>query len=461
MSVNISEVSRLDKKNNVSILVVDDERGIRQSLKMFLQDFYNVYVAGTGSEAVEIISKKSIDVILLDIRLPDVDGVELIKVLKDIDPDPEIIMVTAIKEVESAVQAMKSGAFDYLVKPFVVEDIKISVSRAIENRGMKRQVSYVNSEFQRIQPFEKIVGSDQKMLQVYELVSKVAASAGAVLIQGESGTGKELVARAIHNLSPRKDRPFVVINCAAIPSTLMESEVFGHTRGAFTGATSNTIGKIELGHKGTVFLDDVDTLDLAMQAKMLRVLQEKELERLGSTKLIPVDVRFVAASNKPLKQLIDENKFREDFFYRLNVFPVQLPPLRERKGDIPILLDYFSKIQARNTREPPKSFSSEAIATLTRYDWPGNVRELQNLVERLSVIVKEPVIENLHLAGFQSLEKDKGTIGKTGLKEAVKSFERSYIREILDQTGGNRKKASKILGVHRNTLLAKIQQLEP
>jgi DNA-binding NtrC family response regulator len=448
--------SKYDNKNETSILVVDDEKSIRQSLKMFLEDFYNVYIAGTAAEAEEILSKKSIDVILLDIRLPDKDGVELIKDLKDIDPDSEIIMVTAIKEVQSAVQAIKSGAFDYLVKPFVVEDIQIAVSRAIENRGLKRQVSYLKGELQRIQPFEKMVGTDKKMLQVYELISKVAVSGGSVLIQGESGTGKELVARAIHNLSPRKNDPFVVINCAAIPSTLMESEVFGHTRGAFTGATSTTIGKIELGNKGTVFLDDVDTLDLAMQAKMLRVLQEKELERLGSTKLIPVDVRFVAASNKPLKQLIDENKFREDFFYRLNVFPVHLPPLRERKGDIPILLDYFSEIQARNTGYPPKSFSSEAVGTLTKYDWPGNVRELQNLVERLSVIVKEPVIENHHLTGFQSSGNDNGS---TGLKEAVNSFERRYIREVLDQTGGNRKAASKILGVHRNTLLAKIQQL--
>jgi two-component system, NtrC family, response regulator AtoC len=456
MNTNLSHVSIGDKKDNISVLVIDDERGVRKSLRMFLKDFYNVFVAGTGSEAVEILSKKSIDVILLDIRLPDGDGVELIKVLKDIDPDVEIIMVTAIKEVQSAVQAIKSGAFDYLVKPFVLEDIQIAVSRAIENRGLRRQVSYLKSELQRMQPFEKMVGTDRKMLQVYELVSKVASSAGAVLIQGESGTGKELVARAIHNLSLRKDSPFVVINCAAIPSTLMESEVFGHTRGAFTGATSTTIGKIEMGHKGTVFLDDVDTLDLPMQAKMLRVLQEKELERLGSTKLIPVDVRFVAASNKPLNQLIDENKFREDLFYRLNVFPIHLPPLRERKGDIPILLDYFSKMHAKNSGRSPKSFSSEAIATLTEYEWPGNVRELQNLVERLSVIVKEPEITNLHLVGLQSSRKEEGT---TGLKEAVNSFERCYIRDILDQTGGNRKEASRILGVHRNTLLAKIQQL--
>ena len=423
---------------------------------MVLKDQYNVNTAATAKEAFSVLSKKSVDVILLDIRLPDANGVELIEVFKDIDPDTEIIMVTAIKEVQSAVQAIKAGASEYLVKPFVVEDIQIAVSRAIEKRGLIRQVSYLKGELQRMQPFERMVGADKKMLEVYDLVSRVAVSAGAVLIQGESGTGKELVAHAIHNISPRREHPFVVINCAAIPSTLMESEVFGHTRGAFTGATSTTVGKIELGNKGTVFLDDVDTLDLGMQAKMLRVLQEKEFERLGTTKVISVDARFVAASNKPLQQLVAEGRFREDLFYRLNVFPIQLPSLRERKSDVPILLDHFSKIHARNTGSPAKVFSPQAIASLTAYDWPGNVRELQNLVERFSVIICEPVIENCHLVGFQSTKKDSSMVA---LKDAVNSFERRYIRQILDQTGGNRKMASEILGIHRNTLLAKIHQL--
>jgi two-component system, NtrC family, response regulator AtoC len=250
MNVKLLNAFKSENNNNATILIVDDERGIRRSLRMFLKDLYNVYVAGTAAEAVEILSKKSIDVVLLDIRLPDADGVELIKVFKDIDQNTEIIMATAIKDIQSTVQAIRSGAIDYLVKPFVVEDIQLAVSRVLEKRGLKRQVTYLKTELDRIQhPFQKMVGSDSKMLQVYDLVSKVAASAGAVLIQGESGTGKELVARAIHNLSPRKDQPFVVINCAAIPSTLMESEVFGHTRGAFTGATNTTIGKIELSCK--------------------------------------------------------------------------------------------------------------------------------------------------------------------------------------------------------------------
>jgi len=439
-----------------SVLVVDDEQGVRKSLEMILSDRFDVHTAATAGEAIDIVSRKSQDVILLDVRLPDADGVKLIELFKDIDPYVEIIMVTAVKQVESAVRAMKAGAFEYLLKPFVVKDIRICVSRALEKRGLRRRFSCLEGELQRIQAFERMVGSDGKMLDVYELISKVSASTGAVLIQGESGTGKELVARAIHNISPRKEEPFVVINCAAIPSTLMESEVFGHTRGAFTGATSTTVGKIELGGKGSVFLDDVDTLDLNMQAKMLRVLQEKEFERLGSSRLIPVGARFIAASNKPFQQLIEEGRFREDLFYRLNVFPIHLPPLRERSGDIPMLLDYFSMSYSANKGNQSKTFSSQAIKTLTEYNWPGNVRELQNLVERLSVIIREPVIEVRHLAGFRTTGPGRCPVA---LKDAVKFFERGYIKKVLDSTGGNRKKTSEILGIHRNTLLGKINQL--
>jgi len=448
--------SGMPSKKDATILVVDDERFVRQSLKMILNDHYEVLLAASSQEAVFIFSQNTVDVILLDIQLPDADGVELIDVLKDMDPYVEIIMVTANKEVQKVVQAMKAGAFDYMAKPFIVEDIQIAVSHAVEKRGLMRQINYLKGELQRVQHFERMVGADKKMLEIYDLISKVAGSGGAVLIQGESGTGKELVARAIHNVSPRKEHPFVVINCAAIPSTLMESEIFGHTRGAFTGATNTTVGKLETGNNGTVFLDDVDTLDLAMQAKLLRVIQEREFERLGSTKLVSVDIRFVASSNKPIDKLIKEGRFREDLYYRLNVFPIYLPPLRERISDLPILLDHFSRVNARNTGSPPKSFSPAAICKLNEYDWPGNVRELQNLVERLSVIVREPVIEPHHLA---CLQPDRTENCVLALKDAVRSFERRYIMQVLEQSGGNRKAAAEILGVHRNTLLGKIQQL--
>ncbi|MBW1702151.1 MAG: sigma-54-dependent Fis family transcriptional regulator, partial [Deltaproteobacteria bacterium] len=303
--------------------------------------------------------------------------------------------------------------------------------------------------------FEKMVGNDKAIRAIFELISTISKSDGPVLIQGESGTGKELVARALHNLNSKEKRPFVVINCAAIPSTLMESEIFGHIRGAYTGATSTTLGKLELAHRGTVFLDDIDTLDINMQGKLLRVIQEKEFERLGSTKVIRFDSRFVAASNRDLRELIYQGIFREDLFYRLNVFPVKIPSLRERKGDIPLLLDHFLELHYRKTGKPAKRFSKEAINFLKKYDWPGNVRELENLVERLSTIVKKPVIHIQDVTQFSmGLRQSKGM----KLKDAVNVFEKKYIAEALESAEGSRQKAAEVLGIHRNTLLAKMNE---
>jgi transcriptional regulator with PAS, ATPase and Fis domain len=289
------------------------------------------------------------------------------------------------------------------------------------------------------------------------LISDISQSDGAVLIQGESGTGKELVARAIHNRSPRREHPFVVINCAAIPTNLMESEIFGHNKGAFTGAVSTTLGKLEMANKGTVFLDDVDTLDIGMQAKLLRVIQEKEFERLGSNKVIKVDVRFVAASNKYIKQLISEGYFREDLYYRLNVFPITLPPLKKRREDIPLLLDHFLEIYAKKTGKPVKRFAKKAVDALTKYSWPGNARELENLVERLCTVTKRQVI---YMQDIASPEVGLKEIKGMPLKDAVNAFEKKYISEVLESVEGNRKSASELLGIHRNTLLAKINELK-
>ncbi|MBU0986669.1 MAG: sigma-54 dependent transcriptional regulator, partial [Proteobacteria bacterium] len=318
-----------------TILVVDDENGVRQSFNMVLKDRYHVLLAGTGKEAIDIFTKNSVDLILLDILLPDIDGLDLLAKLMETDPNTEIIMVTAVNDVQSAVKAIKLGAYEYIIKPFIVDEVLTVIQRALEKRSLKKEVAYLRNALERYHPFEKMVGQDKKMRKIFDLISTIAQGDGTVLIQGESGTGKELVARAMHNRGARRSFPFVVINCAAIPSTLMESEVFGHNRGAFTGATSTSIGKFEIADKGTVFLDDIDSLDINMQAKLLRVIQEKEFERLGSNKVIKADVRFVAASNKDLNYLILQNKFREDLFYRLNVFPIKLPPLRERKSDIP------------------------------------------------------------------------------------------------------------------------------
>ncbi|MBW2193640.1 MAG: sigma-54-dependent Fis family transcriptional regulator, partial [Deltaproteobacteria bacterium] len=324
-------------KKKATILVVDDELGVRQSFNMVLKDVYNVLLSGTGEEAIEIFRKDSIDLILLDILLPDINGIDLLEKLLETDPNTEIIMVSALNDVQTAVKAIKRGAYEYIIKPFKVDDVLIVIERALEKRRLIREVTYLKNALERYDTFEEMVGKDKKMEEIFKLISTISQSGGTVLLQGESGTGKELVAKAIHNRSLRHKEPFVVINCATIPATLMESEIFGHNRGAFTGATSTNIGKLEIANKGTVFLDDIDSLDNSMQAKLLRIIQEKEFERLGSNKVLKADVRFIAASNKDLETLISMGEFREDLFYRLNVFPIKLPPLRQRRKDIPLL----------------------------------------------------------------------------------------------------------------------------
>jgi len=446
----------MNRDDRSTILVVDDEHGVRQSFNMVLKDEYNVLLAGTGEEMTEIFTKNSVDLILLDILLPDGNGLDLLANLKETDPNVEIIMVTAVNDVQAAVKAIKLGAYEYIIKPFVVDEVLTVIKRAFEKRSLKKEVAYLRNELERYQPFEAMVGQDKKMLEIFDLISTISKSDGTVLIQGESGTGKELVARAIHNRGPRKNNPFVVINCAAIPATLMESEIFGYNRGAFTGASNTSIGKLEISDKGTVFLDDIDSLDINMQAKLLRIIQEKEFERLGSNKIIKVDVRFVAASNKDVNIMISQNKFREDLFYRLNVFPIKLPPLRARKDDIPLLLNHFIKLNAQNSGKPPKKISERAMKVLIDYHWPGNVRELQNLVERLCTITKDIVIR---LEDVAPDNVNKTDIKDMTLKEAVSLFEKGYISETLESVSWNRKKAADKLSIHRNTLLAKTTEL--
>lgn len=438
------------------ILVVDDERGVRESFNMLLKEDFTVLFADTGAAAEELFRKHSVDVVLLDIRLPDADGLELLEAFKERDPLTEVIMVTAVKEIQSAVRAIKMGAYEYVVKPFSVEEVRTVIGRAIEKRNLVRELTYLRTELDRIHGFEEMVGRDPKMLDVYEMISTISQSEGTVLIQGESGTGKELVARAIHNRSDRRRFPFVVINCAAIPPTLMESEVFGHVKGAFTGATSTRSGKLEIANRGTVFLDDIDSLDVNMQAKLLRVIQEKELERLGDSKVVRLDVRFLASSNKVVEELVEQERFREDLYYRLNVLPIHLPPLKERKSDIPLLVDHFLGRLSRKTGKPPKKMTERAVQVLMSYDWPGNVRELQNLVERMITVTAGPVIDLEDLdPAFQKRAISEGM----SLKEAVAAFERQYIGQILAQCSSNRTKAAEKLGIHRNTLISKIQDL--
>ncbi len=443
----------MGKKN--TILVVDDEHGVRQSFNMVLKDHYNFFLAENGREADSLLLNNAIDLVLLDILLPDIDGLNLLAKIKKQMPETEVVMVTAVNEIETAVKAIKSGAYEYIIKPFVVDDVLAIINRALQNRSKLKENSADRPLVETESAFQGMVAEDKKMRYIFDLIATISRSNGPVLIQGESGTGKELVARAIHRTSARRKQPFVVINCAAIPETLMEREIFGHIRGAFTGAMGTRIGKLEIANKGTVFLDDIDSLDVNMQGKLLRIIQEKELERLGSTEVVKLDIRFIAACNKDIDELIASGKFREDLFYRLNVFPVKIPPLRERKGDIPLLLNYFLDLQAEKTEKTRKNFSQKAVRYLMDYDWPGNVRELQNLVERACTISSGPVISLKHILPFDSEKKE---LRKLTLKEAVSAFEKQYISQVLENVGGNRKQAADRLGIHRNTLLAKTNE---
>ncbi|MFC1858354.1 sigma-54-dependent transcriptional regulator, partial [Thermodesulfobacteriota bacterium] len=427
-------------RENQKILIVDGQDEARESYQRLLEDEYDLLLAATGKEAIRNLSKNRVRLILIDLLLPDFSGLEILQKLKKSIPSAEIIIVTALNEIEAVVKAMKSGAQEYMLKPFTAEEIPTTINRVLHQSHEKNEAE---------QPFEQMIGRDKVMRKIFDLITNISQCDGTVLILGESGTGKELVANAIHNLSLRKNEPFVIINCAAIPSTLMESQTFGHIRGAFTGATRTNIGKLEIADKGTIFLDDIDSLDIQMQAKLLRFIQEKEFERVGSNHVIKVDTRIIAASNKNLKEMMAYGEFREDLFHRLNVFPIFLPPLRERKGDIPLLVDHFLNRNAKKYDRPIKKISGRAIRFLKDCEWPGNVRELQNLVERLFILSKGHVIHLDDISVHASLSTNRTT--EVPLKEAVYDYERKIIHRTLEEMNGNKKKAAEKLGIHRNT----------
>ena len=444
------------KRQSYSILIVDDEKGVRESLRMVLQDDYELHFAETGSDALRFFESRSVDIILLDILLPDTDGRDLVPDFKAIDENIDIIMVTAVKDLQTGINAMKNGAHDYLVKPFAVETVKAVVNRAVKEKALQNEVCLLKHEIDNCRPFETMVGRNPEMKKVFDLIATIAPSDGTVLIQGESGTGKELVARAIHNQSKRSQNPFVVINCAAIPATLMESELFGHRRGAFTGAASDRPGKLEVANTGTIFLDDIDSLSIKMQAKLLRVIQQKEFERIGTHRLIKADIRIIASSNQDLLQLVSRNRFRQDLFYRLNVLPIALPPLRERKDDIPHLLNHFLRSYAKQKGGITKQLTPAATDHLSSYHWPGNVRELENLVERICTINPERTIR---LGNLPPLEAVAAREEQAPLRQATQAFEKQYIQSVLEAAKGNKSEAARRLGIHRNTLLTKTKEL--
>jgi DNA-binding NtrC family response regulator len=420
-----------------NILVVDDEKSMRDSMHMLLQDSYNIYLAKSGKEAIQVIKNNFIDLVLLDIRLPEIDGIEVLKIIKGIDDSIEVIMVTAVIMVKHAVEAIRIGAYDYITKPFDIESLQEQVEKVLEKRLLQRENTILRRMIEKDCQFEKIVGKSKEIREIFK----------------NSGTGKELVARAIHNRSPRKDKLFVAVNCAAIPENLLESELFGHERGSFTGALERQIGKFEIANGGTLFLDEIGSLPLPMQAKLLRGIQEKEIERIGAGYTTSVDVRIISATNSDLLAAIKKYKFREDLYYRLNVIPVHLPTLRERREDIPLLANHFLNKYNREFIKKIKGIKKDAMEMLARYDWPGNIRELENLVERLVVLTKKEYIGIDHLPpeikGEVPSKKEPDT---TNFFKAVQKFEADFIRKVLEKCGGKKGEAAKMLGIHRNTL---------
>lgn len=445
------------------ILAIDDEQDMLLLYKNILKKHFNLHTALSGPEGLAQVKKENFDLVLIDVMMPKMGGVDVLKKLKSTDPDLEVIMVTASKEARPAIDSLKLGAFDYIIKPFEVDDLLATIHKALERRSMQKENTYLKQALDERASFGDLIGKSKKMLEVYGIIENAAKSSSTILITGESGTGKEIVAETIHKKSARNSKPYIVVNCAAIPENLLESEMFGHERGAFTGALDRHIGKFELADGGTIFLDEIGEMPLAMQAKLLRAIQEGKIERVGGEKPIDIDVRIIAATNIDLKKAIKERKFREDLFYRLNVIPIDLPPLRERKEDIPLFIDYFIPVYNKELNVDIKRVTEEAKNALVNYDWPGNVRELENLLERMITLSRKDFI------GLEDIPFD--IIGATGLRneerfniqgtlsETLTNFERKMVADALRAANGNQTNAAKLLGIHRTTLVSKMDSL--
>jgi two-component system nitrogen regulation response regulator NtrX len=446
------------------ILIVDDEKNILQTLSPILQDEgYEISTAANGTDALRLVREDAPLVVLLDIWLPDIDGIEVLKKIKEQQPEVIVIMMSGHGTIETAVKATKLGAYDFIEKPLSMEKVSLIVKHAIDRQRLEEDNLLLR---QKIEKKYELIGSSEKMEQLKEQIKIAGPSSSRVLISGENGTGKELVARSIHNESPRKGKPFVEVNCAAIPDTLIESELFGHEKGAFTGATAMKRGKFEQADGGTIFLDEIGDMSLATQAKVLRVLQEQEFQRVGGAKTIRVDVRVIAASNKNLKDEIKKGSFREDLFYRLNVIPLHVPPVRERKEDMPFLIEHFLMEFSREYGIKPKKIAEDVIKVFQEYNWPGNVRELKNIVERLMIMTKSPVIAVSDIPkSFKSdisLQDAAAHEAKRydSFKDAVNDFEKEYITAILKENDWNISKTADVLQLDRSHLHRKIKALD-
>jgi two-component system response regulator AtoC len=459
----------LEKKREMSqplLLVVDDEAGVRQSLQLVFNKIYRVLEATSADEAIQKLADERPDVVLLDIVMPGADGLAVLKQMRSIHTDCQVIMLTALNTARTAFTAKGTGAFDYVTKPFDVEELRLRVEHAFEKVHLFRELERLKEEVGRKYGVEHVIGRSKQIVDVFKAVSMVAAKKSTVLITGESGTGKELIARAIHYNSDRRSKPFVVVNCAALPDTLIESELFGYEKGAFTNASQKKVGRFELAHGGTLFLDEIGELNLGTQAKFLRAIEQETFTRLGGTDEIKVDVRVIAASNRDLETMAKAGEFRPDLFYRLNVVSLYLPPLRERPEDIALLLDHFLRLKAQEHSMAPKSLSPEVVDFFTSYYWPGNIRELENLIERLTILTPHETIMLRDLpVGMRSTDqtatlKEDVLSGSKPLSEAVDEFERELIVKALQRTGFNQTKAASLLGTSRRILKYRIEKLK-
>jgi DNA-binding NtrC family response regulator len=437
----------------IHILVVDDDEITCNLLEEVLsKEGYRVEKALNGNEAIEKGMKTNYDVVLSDIKMAGVDGMEVLHSYRQKSPETIVVMMTAFGSIETAIGAIKEGAYDYVSKPFKLDEIKLTIRRALEQKRLIEENQLYRQELITKYKLENIVGRTPAMLQVYKTIARVADSRSTALITGESGTGKELIARAIHFNSSRAAKPFVAVDCGSLAETLLESELFGHVRGAFTGAVVNKKGLFEEANGGSCFLDEVGDISLAMQAKLLRVLQEHEIKRVGGVDTIKIDLRIVAATNKNLEELVEEKKFREDLFYRLNVVAIHLPPLRERVEDIPLLADHFLHKYVDENKKSSSRISTEAMDLLLGYNWPGNVRELENVIERSVTLSHRSVILPEDLPRRIRAEKKEVPVQALPSHLPLAELEKIYIQKILEETGGNKKKAADILGIDRRTL---------
>jgi two-component system response regulator PilR (NtrC family) len=449
------------------ILVADDEQSMREFLDIMLKkEGYKVSLASNGEEVAKLVDNDLFDLVLLDIRMPRLDGISALKKIKAIAPETVVIMITAYASADTAIKAMKEGAYDYITKPFKVEEIKLIIKNALEKKNLQKENILLKQVVRDRFHFGNIIGQSPKMVALYNLLEKVSPTKTNILITGESGTGKELVAKAIHYNSPRKEKPFVTLNCGAIPESLIESELFGHMKGAFTDAIATKKGLFEVADEGTIFLDEISELPLLMQVKLLRVLQDKEFKRVGGTEDIRVDVRIIAATNKDLEEGVKEKRFREDLFYRLNVIQIKLPPLRDRKEDIQILANHFLKKYSQELSKNISKIYPEALQILMDYEYPGNVRELQNIIERAVALESGQELTAHHLSSYLSEHpfQKKGPIDieipneGLDLEKMVEDLEKSLLLKALDRTKGIKKKAAELLHINFRSMRYRLEK---